>query len=137
MPIQLTTPPKDPVTGETMPVAMANHIRIDVIGKVITYEMWFGKLTAEGFLPMVNTGRAVHRNIPERTEYGHDVTTGEYGPVTVPAQNDFDAIVAMAVHVVAAGEEGNVITAYDLISENAIYSHEMATRPELFAGTVL
>ena len=139
MPIALTSPPMHPVLGESMPLAMATKLRINPVEKSVAYEMWFGKLNGADFLPMMHAGTYVHRNAPAETGYGTDPETNIAGIYeTKPEDTSFTDIVATAVHVVDGTEQvGDVITAYDLISSSAIYPHEIAIRPELFAGTIL
>ena len=139
MPIMLDSPPNHPETGEAMPLAMADEVRISIYNQVVTYEMFFGKLEDGKFVRMHKVeGRAVHRNADEETGFSPDGPEGPGMYVTKEEDVSFSTLTDMAKHTIDGTEQvGDVITAYDLISENAIYAYEMAERPELFAGTVL
>ena len=128
--------------------AMADDIRIRTFSKTASYEMWYGKLDGADFVPMHKVARYSYRNEPEQVSYKEgeiivdaegvsapDPETTDF--VVVEAVPNFDNLVSMAIHVIDGTEQvGDVINAYNLISENAIYTHEIATRPELFDGTI-
>jgi len=138
MAIQLTTPRTDPKTGLAMPCAMARNLRIDPELRFASYEMYYGDLIDGQFKSMVYVDRYSYRDTPEEQGLGTDPETGVEGVYVVKAADPaFSRLVSMARHEVTADDIGKVISAYDLISENAIYTHEMQVRPELFGGTIL
>ena len=137
MPILLTTPVKNPSTGEDMPFAGVRQVRLDPLADVpvASYEMAFGKIVDNKFVSMHIVGKYVFRDQPAESAWG--VVDGVEGMhESVPANPAFTELVSGGVHVIKDGEIGQVITAYDLISK-AIYTHEQAKRPELFAGTIV
>ena len=149
MPIMLTTPKIHHESGLPMPFAMADDIRISPLHKVAGYDMWWGNITGGAFLPMFRVNRYTYRDTP--AEEGAPVENPDYDPeqpITegnmpvlvniIPAGTDFSDLVSKAIHIINGSEQvGDVIAAYDLISENAIYAHEIVTRPELYGGTIL
>lgn len=137
MPILLATPIKDPTTGVDMAFAGVRNVRLDPLGPEpsASYEMYFGNVVDGKFVSVHNVGKFAFRNRPAVQSWGIvDEVEGMHE--SEPADPAFDNLVAGGVHVIGAGEEGDVVTAYDLISK-AIYTHEQAVRPELFAGTIL
>lgn len=115
MPIRLTTPKTDPVTGIQCDHAKADKIHITTIGDCcVRFTVFFGHLVDDVFQPVVDGGTFAVRNVPARTESGLDAD-GNPTVTEVPADLQFDGLCGMATSL-AAGE-----SAWCMIGDRAIY----------------